>query len=216
MIDDLSLLLGLALSNHTCIQFTYACYTPVSGNHIPKFNIYCVDYYKLQNLLSNIDWNKTIGDLKILDAWDYFFKTFNSFLQQSVPMTTVRHKNNIYITREVRFIKNKRNCLWKKYIKSHSDSDYTANTKSRNALCTLTRNLCRNFERQIAGNIGKNPKCFWSYVKSRVKTCMNIGSIEGMDGQLHHSDCTKANVFNNFFLVCLFMKTPICTNIYHR
>ena len=28
---------------------------------------------------------------------------------------------------------------------------------------------------------------------------MNIGSIEGMDGQLHHSDCTKANAFNNFF-----------------
>jgi len=97
MIDDLSLLLGLALSDHTCIQFTYACYTPVSGNHIPRFNIHCANYDKLRSLLSNIDWNKAIGDLNILDAWDYFLNTFNSFLQQSVPMTAARHKNNIYI-----------------------------------------------------------------------------------------------------------------------
>jgi len=28
---------------------------------------------------------------------------------------------------------------------------------------------------------------------------MNIGRIEGMDGQFHHSDCTKVITFNNFF-----------------
>jgi len=75
--------------------------------------------------------------------------------------------------------------------KSHSESDHAAYTKTWNALHILTRNFHRNFERQIADNVSKNPKCFWSNVKSKVKTRVNISSIEGMDGQLHHSDCSK-------------------------
>ena len=64
---------------------------------------------------------------------------------------------------------------------------------------TLTCNLRRNFESEIANNVKQNPKVFWSYVKSRVKTHAGIGCVEGIDGQLHHSDCTnKANAFNDF------------------
>jgi len=66
-------------------------------------------------------------------------------------------------------------------------------------LCTLTRNLHRNFECGVANNVKQNPKVFWSYVKSRLKTHVNIGSVEGLNGQLHHSDCGRANAFNDFF-----------------
>ena len=32
-----------------------------------------------------------------------------------------------------------------------------------------------------------------------IKTHIQIGSVEDMDGQLHHSDCGRANAFNYFF-----------------
>ena len=200
MIDHFSLLPGLALSDHSCIQFTYTCYTRVSENNISRYNIHRVDYVKLKNLISSIDWKDAIGDLSSLDAWDYFSNMFNSFLSETVPKTTTKHKsNNIYITREAKSLKNKRNHLWRKYTRTRSQSDYLAYTSTRNALRILTRNLRRNFERGIANKVKQNPKVFWNYVKSRVKTRANIGSVEGNDGQLHHTDSTKADAFNKYF-----------------
>ena len=94
---------GLALNDHTCIQFTYTCYTSVSNNLISRYNIHHVDYDKLKILMSNIDWNDAIG---------LFLCTFKSFLHDTVPVTTAKHKNNnIYITYEAKSLKNKRNCL---------------------------------------------------------------------------------------------------------
>jgi len=201
MIDSLSLLPGLALSDHTCIQFTYTCYTPESNNYVPRYNTHQADYNKLWSLLSNVNWNDVLSNLSVLDAWDCFSDTFNRFLQQTVPIvaSAKRGNKNIYITHEARSLKNKRNHLWRKYTRSRSESDFRAYTGTRNALRTLTRNLRRNFERRVANNVKQNPKVFWSYVKSRLKTRVNIGSVEGLDGQLHHSDCGRANAFNDFF-----------------
>ena len=43
-------------------------------------------------------------------------------------------------------------------------------------------------------------KAFWSYARSRMKMCVTIGSVEGIDGQLHHSDYQSYyNAFNEFF-----------------
>ena len=32
-----------------------------------------------------------------------------------------------------------------------------------------------------------------------MKTCVTIGSVEGIDEQMHHSDYHRANAFNEFF-----------------
>ena len=68
-----------------------------------------------------------------------------------------------------------------------------------NTLRSFTHDLRRNFEQQVANNIKTNPKAFWSYARNRMKTCVTIGSVEGIDGQMHHSDYHRANAFNEFF-----------------
>jgi len=75
MIDLLSLLPGLTLSDHTCIQFTYTCYTQESNNYVPTYNIHQANYKKLWNLLSNVNWNDVIGIHSVLDAWGCFSDT---------------------------------------------------------------------------------------------------------------------------------------------
>jgi len=91
MIDSLLFLPGLALSDHICIQFTYTCYTKVTNNCAPRYNI---DYDKLWNLLGNVNWDESIGNYRALDAWDHFSETFNRFLQQTVPISnTAKYRN---------------------------------------------------------------------------------------------------------------------------
>jgi len=42
----------------------------------------------------------------------------------------------------------------------------------------------------------------------RVKTHVQIRSVEDMDGQLHHSDCGRANAFNDFFFSVFVEEDP--------
>ena len=64
-----------------------------------------------------------------------------------------KKKENLYITREAKSLKNKRNHLWKRYTRSQSRSDYLAYAQGRNSLHALTRNLRKQFKRQIANNV---------------------------------------------------------------
>ena len=73
-------------------------------------------------------------------------------------MSVQKRKKNLYITCEARSLKNKRNHLWKRYTRSQSHSNHLTYTQARNALQTLTRNLCNQFERKIANNIKENPR----------------------------------------------------------
>ena len=102
-------------------------------------------------------------------------------------------KTTIWDLYEAKALKNKRNRLWKRYTRSQSTADHVAYTQARNALRTLTRNLRKQFERQIANNVKENPKAFWNYARNRMKTRPALGNIEGIDGKLYTSDIDKSN-----------------------
>ena len=69
-------------------------------------------------------------------------------MEECIPICLFQAERKIYTSLEklAKFLKNKRNHLWKRYTGSKSQSDYLAYTKARNALHTLTRNLRKQFE----------------------------------------------------------------------
>ena len=122
--------------------------------------MYRTDIDKLYSLLSSVEWDEALTDLDINGAWKYFCSKFNTFVKECIPISVSKNKKNLYITREAKSLKNKRNCLWKRYTRSQSQSDHRANTQAQKALRTLTHNLRKQFERQITSNIKVNPKEF--------------------------------------------------------
>ncbi len=50
-------------------------------------------------------------------------------------------------------------------------------------------------------NIKTNPKAFWKYSKSRLKTRSTINGLIDSDGNINtvHSDTSKVQIFNNYF-----------------
>ena len=84
------------------------------------------------------------------------------------------------------------------YMEKILCEDHDAFAHVRNEL--LTRSLCHNFEQSITANIQHNPKAFWRYAKSRLKTHADIHSrIHNSDGNPLHSDTAKASAFNQRF-----------------
>ena len=88
---------------------------------------------------------------------------------------------------------------WKKYCETKSYQDYVKYTKARNQARWATRRALKEYEKQIAGHIKKNPKLFWKYVNSKSKTRDCIPDIE-WEQKMVVNDNEKAEVLNGFFL----------------
>ena len=61
------------------------------------------------------------------------------------------------------------------------------------------RNAVREFEKQIAGEAKRNPKAFYRYARSKMKTKSTVGDLERLDGTMADTDVQKAEVLNSFF-----------------
>jgi len=48
--------------------------------------------------------------------------------------------------------------------------DYVRTTTEKNEFTTLVRNLNKDIEFDLAKNLKKNPKDFWQYCKSKLKS----------------------------------------------
>ena len=63
----------------------------------------------------------------------------------------------------------------------------------------MTRILRSDFEQNIARNVIQNPKLFWRYAKSRLKTRQNIPTLEKSDGSKAITPKEEADSLNEFF-----------------
>jgi len=57
----------------------------------------------------------------------------------------------------------------------------------------------REFEEDIAENIKFDPKPFWRYTNSKLKSRPKLGDLVDEDGKLTSDDNKKAELLNNFF-----------------
>ena len=69
----------------------------------------------------------------------------------------------------------------------------------KNELRSTTRRLRKNFERNLANDVKKQPKKFWAYVNSRTKTRSKIPSLNTVDGCKARTVAEKAEALNEFF-----------------
>ena len=75
----------------------------------------------------------------------------------------------------------------------------TINLKCKNDLRSLTRSLRRMFEKKLANNSKNNPKPFWPYVKSKLKTRTKIPNLTKADGSKVCTSKEKVDVLNAYF-----------------
>lgn len=95
-------------------------------------------------------------------------------------------------------IKRKRSAF-ELYKQTREGRDYIAYTKARNAAKAETRRAVRDFEREIAKRAKTNPKAFYNFVNSKLRTRAAIGDLRLESGAEVTSESGKADIFNQFF-----------------
>ena len=86
-----------------------------------------------------------------------------------------------------------------KYRQSREGTDYIYYRRSANRVKAEVRKAVRTFEKRIAMEAKKNPKAFFNYASSKMKTRTGICDLEYPDGRMAHTDVEKAEFLNEFF-----------------
>ena len=153
----------------------------------------------MRDWLSSFDWAADFDSTDVPSMWNCFADRFTEALNKFVPISKPCKYKNIFMTREAFNLRKKKNSLWKKYCSSRSPADHISYIQARNALRSLTRRQRYNHEKHLAANMSCNPKGFWKYVNSQLKTRPAINEIQLPDGTVTQDDLQKAEAFNQFF-----------------
>ena len=80
-----------------------------------------------------------------------------------------------------------------------SEEKYNLYAKARNQAKWACRKAVRSYELKLASEAKQNPKAFYAYASSKLKTRENVGDLEDEEGKLHTLDTDKTDIMNVFF-----------------
>ena len=167
---------GLGLSDHVVLQFTLACYTERVTPPDKSFNYHRGDYDLLRELLQDVDWSCML-EMDVQHTYNFFVSSIRDAVAAAVPLTHPKTAKNLYINKQALKLKREKSVLWHTYTQTRDELDYARYCRSRNKLRRLTRNLRKSFEHGISKDVKCNPKAFWRYCNSRLKTKAGIGNL---------------------------------------
>ena len=198
MVHNLAYHPPLGESDHICLTFTLQ-YCQQDQRHEPKHNVFKTNYGNLKRLLSDQDWRRIFNG-NFQNDYIKFTNILTQGLEQNSPLTTSpKKKKNLYMTSEAIRQKNKKARLWKKYIYTKSHVDREKYIRCKNKLRLTTRIARSDFEKNLALSVKLNPKSFWKYAKSRLKTRASIPALDEPDGTKAVLPDDKANALNKYF-----------------
>ena len=85
------------------------------------------------------------------------------------------------------------------YRETRNEQHYIEYRRASNRVKTEVRKAVQDFERQIAGEAKANPKAFYKYARSKMKTCSAVADLERLGGTMTETDVDKAEALNAFF-----------------
>ena len=94
----------------------------------------------------------------------------------------------------------KKHKAWQRYMSTQEGSDYHEYAKAMNQARNETRKALRDYKKDIAKSIKTNPKQFWRYVTSKLKTTGEVPHLKRNDGSMTETDEDKVNELNTYFI----------------
>ena len=199
MVRPLQYLPGIGHSDHIVLKFELECYSRQAARSRPRLDYNRGNYDELAESLGEVDWSVT-NVMDTQGCHDYLKENMSQLVSRFVPLSRARlKKRNIYMDRNAMNLRKKKIRLWRTFVRTRCPLDYARFAVCKNELRALTRRLRREFEEDVAANIKGNPKRFWNYANSRLKTKPKIEDLRDDDGLLKSGDQDKANILNKFF-----------------
>ena len=87
---------------------------------------------------------------------------------------------------------------YKRYLDTREGEDFVQYARIRNQIRWECRKEKRKFEKELAKEIKQNPKAFYSYANTKLKTKSGIENLKTLNGKANIVK-EKAEALNDFF-----------------
>ena len=157
------------------------------------------DFEKMRENLSKVNWSRYLSNEKTEDNWLGFKKVLEAEVK-NIPLKRRRNKDKPVWMNDnlLRLVRQKR-CLWKRYKESKHQGDFNKYKELEKKVVKSIRRAKHGFEKKLAQNAKKDPKAFYSYLKSKKSNRETVGPILSDSGELV-TDCQQqANILNAYF-----------------
>ena len=157
-------------------------------------------FNEFRSYIGNIDWKDTLFNKSVEEAWSCFQNEMSTAIHQFIPRSKPKlHKSPPWTNKETRSAIKKKNKAWSTYKRHKSEENWALFKEARNKCNREIRAQKKEFERNIAANVKRNPKIFWNYVKYATGGQKEIPPIKNNQGESITNNGDKAEIFNKYF-----------------
>ena len=211
MIDELNIEAPLGNSDHSILKFKFKCTMECKPPKLQAM-IKKGDYIKFNKLMGEIDWKSEFDNYPndVNKQWEFFRSKYIEAEKKCVPHKLVyvdgklSKKFSVPLDRtNLRKLK-KKNKLWGKIRRElASEEEKLQYNKLKNQIRRLTRKGKKLLEKKVAQEAKSNPKSFWKYTQSKLKTRAGIPDLiiseEDDTPEYTKTDQDKADLFMKYF-----------------
>lgn len=221
MIENLNISAPLGKSDHSVLNFDIVHELATQKKKI-KVLYEKADYKRFNELMGQVNWEDTFKDIPddVNQQWELFKQKYIEAEAQCVPKKVVyidgklSRKFSVPLdSTNLKKLKRK-NKLWSKIRKNiASEEEKLQYNKLRNQIRRMTRKGKKLMEKQIASMVKNNPKGFWKYAQSKLKTKAGIPDLvldDDLDVKSYtKNDHEKAEAFINQFSSVFTQETDV-------
>lgn len=169
-------------------------YMPVNQS----FNFSRTNFSYLRELLNNVLWPVFSNDFS--DSCTHFYDILFMNFQLSIPITCRNDSSSCppWFTKQLKYLKNRRNRLYRKFKSSGSTTDYFNYSIVMHKCDSLNRKLYNIYLIKMKTRLNSDPKAFFNFVNSKRK-------VKGFPAALNYRGISKssdheiADLFADFF-----------------
>jgi exonuclease III len=189
-------------SHHQTLIFEFVCYTSrnTSGAQT-KLSFKNGDYSSMRKEFVTTKMNEKLQGMTTQQAWDTLAEEILRLTDKHVPKVNLGRikKKPLWLNEKTMAKVKKKSEAYKRYMETREGKEYLQYAKARNQAKKACKQAVKDFEKEIAKTAKTNPKAFYSYFKSKLKTQEGVADLKDSDGNVASTDEQKANILNSFF-----------------
>ena len=151
--------------------------------------------------LQSVIWNTDLKGKNTENAFSFIKDRIENVMKKHLPTRKVQgsKRKTLWMNSNPLLKVRKKNAAYKRYLSTREGKDYDAYAKARNQAKWEIRKAKREYEKKIATDSKNNPKAFFKYANSKLKTRSTVPNLDKADGTKTTTDSEKAEELNKFF-----------------